>query len=195
MAEKRYSWIMSLTLVSTLFMHACTTVRVTEKLTHITLKEWLALDLFTPVILYPPPGETKLQMGPFLAETSNYVELYYTEDFTPHKVPPGYQIYQSDRPLPIGKMILSKYASNRNTVITKEILLPLLRKEHSVEIRRNNNYPNDGVAIFTLEGTYVAYYWQNVAENVALKVLTNSLILVHPNDAEIIASFDSKDEK
>jgi len=188
-STKKYLFVVTFAFIIVFFINACTTMGVTERFVHIALKEWIALNLFTPVILYPPPGETRLQMGPFLAESSKYVELYYTEDFVPNKIPPGYQLYESHKPLPIGSAILPKYASKHRKLVTKRMPLNLLGKEYLIEIRRNSDYPNDGVAIFYVEGTYVVYYWQNVAEDAALKNLTNSLTLVHPNDTDIIAAF------
>ena len=190
MAEKRYSWIMSLALVSTLFIHACTTVYVTEEFTPITLKAWLLLDSFTPIILHPPPGETKLQMGPILAEDANYVELYYTEDFAPNVTPPAFTLYESHQSLRIGQDVLVKYSARRKDIDIEQTSLSLLDRKHPVEIRRKRNDPDAGVAIFVIEGTYVAYHWRNVTEAAALQVLAERIRPVREDETEIIVSFD-----
>jgi hypothetical protein len=147
--------------------------------THITLEEWYDLDLFTPLILEPPPGRTELRMGPYLAEGADRVELHYTEEFVPNDATSSaYTLYESNKPILVGQEILSPYDARKDSVTIERVELVLFGRTRSVEIRRNKHYANSGIAIFEIEGTYIVYHWQNVTENRARNQLTESLTLV-----------------
>jgi hypothetical protein len=52
------SYVLFLLLGATVFTPACMTF-VSQSFRLITMHEWIEQDLFTPVILWPLPGETK----------------------------------------------------------------------------------------------------------------------------------------
>lgn len=145
--------------------------------THITLEEWDDLDLFTPLILEPPPSRTERRMGPYLG--ADRVELHYTEEFVANDATPSaYTLYESNQPILVGQEILSPYDARKDSVTIERVKLVLLGQARSVEIRRNKHYANSGIAMFEIDGTYIVYHWQNVAENRAANQLTESLTLV-----------------
>lgn len=174
------------------FLSACMALVQSPSFTPITMEEWMQKNLFTPVILLPEPDKTKLLMGPTLAESAGRVELYYTEEFVPNATPVAYTLYESNRPLIIGTDILPHWEATNRDVKTERISLVLLGDLRAVELRQNKKHPGAGVAIFELGGTWVVCHWQNVTQDIALRVLTESITLVRAGDVATISAFDRK---
>jgi len=165
-----------------------------QTFTHVTLAEWVQADSFTPVILRYEPAGTDLRMGPL--QGVRRVELHYSEQFESGTLPVVYELYESSKPLPIGKNarsgILPYYSAASKDVESEWVDLVLSGAERAVELRRNRNQGNAGIAIFEIGGTHVVFHWQNVDQHDALQVLADGITLVDRNDVELISRFDQE---
>ena len=145
------------------------------------LSKWRESGSFTLVTLQPEPAGTKLRMGPL--QGAGRAELHYTETFDSGTLPAFYELYESNKPLPIGKTvrsgILPYYSITNQDVTTEYIKLTLLGNEHRIELRKNRKLPKAGIAIFEISGTHVVYHWQNAEQKQALQYLADGITLIH----------------
>lgn len=155
-----------------------------------TLQEWVNLNKFTPLILWPEPEGSKLMGPPHYGATRSqeYVWLWYGEGFIASGIePPLYMLYESNAPLPVGQAFLTDYVVSKVTIVHTPMTLN--GESVLVEIRENPVIPDSGVAIFQLGNTHVAYHWRHMLKAKALGVLERHLTPVR-YDATIISSFD-----
>jgi len=150
--------------------------------TYIPLTDWVRSGSFPLVILQPEPPGTELRMGPL--QGADRVELHYTGEFEAGTLPAVYELYESDKPLPIGKEarwgILPDYRATDKDVEIEHIKLMLFGNEHRVELRRNREQADAGIVIFEIGGTHVVYHWQNVEQEQALQALVEGITLLRP---------------
>ncbi|MEI2689927.1 MAG: hypothetical protein V9H69_09500 [Anaerolineae bacterium] len=165
-----------------------------QTFTHVTLAEWVQSGSFTPVVLWPEPAGTDLSMGPL--QGAGRVELYYSEQFESGTLPVVYEFYESNKPLPIGKNvrsgILPYYDTTSKDVESEWVDLVLHGAERAVELRRNSNQGDAGIAIFEISGTHVVFHWKNVDQHDALQALADGITRVDDNDLELISRFDQE---
>lgn len=156
-----------------------------------SLQDWVDLDTFTPLVLWPEPNGSKL-LGPPRREvfrSHEFVWIWYSEDFIASGIePPGYMLYEGDIDTLIGRAFLSDYEVSKVTVARTS--LSLHGETVSLEIRQNPKMPDSGVVLFRFRETSVAYNWRHMTLANALGVLERNLRPVYPHDTDLISLFD-----
>ena len=148
---------------------------IQRNFTQISFRKWSQNESFVPFILSPLPLQTCLKMGPLSDSASDMIQLHYTESDLTKASLITFELYESSSPLAVGKDILPMHNLDKHSVQTENKLLMVGKQEIVTEIRVNEQFTQNKVAIFELDGTHIAFSWENVADEIAYKILENNL--------------------
>lgn len=143
----------------------------------IEVQEWLDAEPFALHFLWPLPDNFRPIEPPRSVRGPNhdYIWVWYSDGEPVNGIePPIYMIYESSEPFDLGEYFLSDYAAEKtmNAVIN----VAVQGQDRLVELRSNLEFEDSGVALFEIDGTYIAFHWRHVEEAEALRVIESHLV-------------------
>ncbi|NOK60694.1 MAG: hypothetical protein GFH27_549297n295 [Chloroflexi bacterium AL-W] len=184
--------IIAFVMLGSLTLASCNNANTVISKQPLTLTEWTNNGSFTPVILWPEPDNSTIWFAPQYTNDDNpYVEFYYSEPFIMEGVEPFmYVLYQGDSTLPVGERFLTDYEAGRSDVTITKDQMTINGERVPLEIRTSTRHRDSGVAVFEVSGTHIAYNWRHMDQDSALETFSEHMVLVGPEDTDIITAFD-----